>query len=124
VKRVFLTSLLVALVFGSLTAFVDSIAWVRVSHRYEPPLSELEMRQWDKGSVTQLRAELEKRQVPYSRAQWLADSIRQRFFWTGLAKRSLVTILGIFFACVCVIWLNRRVSEATTTGRNLSATPS
>jgi hypothetical protein len=113
-KRVILTSAFAALFFGSLTAFINSVAWTHVRYRYEPPLSREEMRQWDQGSVAHLQAELAKRQVPYTKSEWLADSIRARFFWFDLAKKSLVPILCMFVACICVGGLISREPRAAT----------
>jgi hypothetical protein len=100
VKRLLLVSLLLALVFGPLIAFADYVMRVHVATRYQPPLSQDEMQQWERGSVSELKAQLAKREIPYTKAQWLADSVGQRFFWTDLAKRSLVPSLGIFLACL------------------------
>jgi hypothetical protein len=106
-----LMPLLVALTFGPLIALVDYVAQMHVTHRYEPPLSQAEMQQWEEGSVPQLKAELAKREVPYSKAQWLADSIGQRYFWIGLEKMSLVPVLGVFLACISVTLLDRYASK-------------
>jgi hypothetical protein len=84
--------------------------WTHVTHRYEPPLTETEMQQWEQGSVSQLKAELAKREVPYTRIQWLADSIGHRFFWVNLAKSSVVPALGVFLACMWAGLLNRRAA--------------
>lgn len=100
-KKVVLISMLVAIIFGPATAFVNYAAWTHVRYRYKPPLSETEMQQLEQGSVAQLKAELAKREVPYTRAQWLRDSIGEPSFWTGLAKMSLVPTLSVFFACIC-----------------------
>jgi len=107
-KTVFLTALLAAVLFGPLTAFVDYVAWTHVRYRYEPGITDADMRQWRQLSVTQFQAELEKRQVPYTKTQWLADSVRSRFFWADLAKRSLVPGLCVFFACLCAGGVIRR----------------
>lgn len=113
-KRVLLASLFAAVLFGPLIAFVDSVAWTRVRYRYEPGISQAEMRQWDQLSVAQLEAQIEKRRVPYTKAQWLADSVSSRFFWTDLAKRSLVPDLCVFLACACVGGLVRRQTRVET----------
>jgi hypothetical protein len=65
VQKLLLKSLLLALVFGPGIAFSNSLLWTRVTHRYEPPLSGEEMRNW-KGSVSELQAKLSKREVPYT----------------------------------------------------------
>jgi hypothetical protein len=101
VKKAFLISMLVAILFGPATAFVNYVAWTHVRYRYEPPVSETEMQQWEQGSVAHLKAEIAKRQVSYSRAQWLRDSIGELSFWTFLAKMSLVPTLSVFLACIC-----------------------
>lgn len=106
-KRLLLVSLLLALVFGPLIAFADSVASVHPTYRYEPPLSQEEMQQWEQGSVSELKAKLAKREVPYTKTQWLDESIGQRFFWTNLAKRSLLPSLGVFLACLCASLFNR-----------------
>ena len=100
-KRPFLVSLLLALVFGPVIAFGDSLAWVHVTHRYQPPISPEEFQRWEQGSVSQLKAEMAKREVPYTRTQMLADSVGHTFFWKNLAKSSLIPALGVFLACMC-----------------------
>lgn len=117
-KAVLLRSLLVALLIGPLTTFVDVVIRTHPHHRYDPPLSEVEVQQLSSGSVAHFRAELEKRQVPFTRRQWLAESVGQHYFWSSLAKSSLVPTLGVFFACVCIGGLERRQLR-----RNLDATP-
>lgn len=111
VKRHFLTSLLLALVFGPLIAFVDSVARTRVTHRYASLISQAEMEQWERGSVSQFKAELAKREVPYTRTQWLADSVGHTFFWNNLAKSSVIPALGVFLACMCVNLFGRSVGK-------------
>lgn len=120
-KRLLLMSLL-ALVFGPLIAFVDSVAWLQVATRYEPPLSQEEMSQWERGSVSELKAELAKREVPYTKKQWLADSVGQRFFWAQLAKRSVVPSLAVFLACLCASLFERPAISPVETSRG-SANP-
>lgn len=121
-KRLLLMSLLLALVFGPLIAFVDSVAWLRVTTRYEPPLSQEEMQQWEQGSVSELKARLAHREVPYTKTQWLADSIGHRFFWTNLAKRSVVPSLVVFLACLCASAFDRAATSRVETSRG-SANP-
>jgi hypothetical protein len=116
-RRIFLTPLFLAVVFGPLTAFVSTVAWTRVEYRYEPGISQEEMRKWDQGKVAQLQAELAKRRVPYTRAQYLADSLGQRYFWKGLAKSSLIPTAGVFLACVCVGALERRQANRSSAMR-------
>ena len=112
VKRLLLVSLLLALVFGPLIAFVGFMAEVHVTTRYQPPLSQEEMQQWEQGSVSELKSELAKKEVPYTKARWLADSIGHRFFWTNLANRSLPPSLGVFLACFCAgLFQGRQKSE-------------
>jgi hypothetical protein len=113
VQKLLLKSLLLALVFGPAIAFSNSLLWTRVTHRYEPPLSGEEMRNW-KGSVSELQAELSKREVPYTRTEFLKDSLGQRFFWIYLAKSSLAPALGVFLSCICFSVLDRRTRTAWT----------
>jgi hypothetical protein len=67
-----------------------------------------------------LQAELAKRQVPYTKAEWLADSVHNRFFWSDLAKASIAPILCVFFACICVGGL---VNHQTAVGTQSDANP-
>lgn len=110
-KRLLLTSALLALVFGPLIAFVNPLAWTHVTHRYEPPISKEEMQQWEGGSVSELKAQLAKREVPYTRIQWFADSVGHSLFWVNLAKSSLIPVLGVFLACMCANLLVRPVTK-------------
>lgn len=110
-QKLALKSLLLALVFGPAIGFFNSLLWTRVTHRYQPPLSGEEMRNW-KGSVAELQAELSKREIPYTRTEFLKDSVGQRFFWVYLAKTSLVPALGVFLACICFSGLDRLASAS------------
>ena len=110
-QKLFLKSLLLALVFGPTIAFFNPLLWTRITHRYQPPLSGEEMRNW-KGSVAELQAELSKREVPYTRMEFLKDSMGHGLFWMNLAKSSLVPALGVFLACICFSALERRTSTA------------
>ena len=108
-KKTFLKSLVLALLLGPAISFFNSLMWTRVTHRYQPPVSGEELRSW-KGSVAELQAELSKREVPYTRTEFLRDSVGHRFFWINLAKSSLVPVLGVFSACICFGLLQRRTS--------------
>lgn len=106
-----LMQLLVALTFGPLIAFVGYVTQTHVTHRYQPSLSSAELQQLEQGSVPELKAELAKREVPYNKAQWLADSIGYRYFWIGLGKMSFVPILGVFLACISANLLDQRLRK-------------
>ena len=108
VKRIFLTSLVVALILGPLTGFLSFVTSTHVRYRYEPGISEAEMQQWDQGSVGHLKAELHKREVPYTKAQWLADSVGQSYFWMYVAKTSLLPTISLLIGCMCVGWVEWR----------------
>ena len=110
-KKTLLKSLVLALVFGPTISFFNALMWTRVTHRYQPPVSGEELRSW-KGSVAELQAELSKREVPYTRTDFLRDNVGQRFFWIYLAKSSLIPVLGVFFACVCFGFLQSRTSTS------------
>ena len=112
-KKMLFKSLVLALLFGPTISFFNALMWTRVTHRYQPPVSGEELRNW-KGSVAELQAELSKREVPYTRTDFLRDNVGQRFFWIYLAKSSLVPVIGVFFACVCFGFSQRRTSTTET----------
>ena len=107
-KRVFFVSLLLALVIGPITALTDTVLWLRGAHKYQPPITEAEWQKLLQLPATKLGLALAGREVRLTRMQWLRDSIGHSYFWKGLAKNSLVPIVGVFFACICFGGLERR----------------
>ena len=47
-----------------------------------------------------------------TRMEWVQDSIGHAYFWEGVAKQSMVPVLGVFIACVFVGRLNGQVGVA------------
>ena len=116
-RSLFLSSLLVALLIGPLVTFVSTVASVRTTVKYEPGLSEAEMKSYDNRTVSDLDAFLKSRQVKFTRYQWLRESVGYPYFWKGIALRSLGPCIGIFLGCIVVGRLERRY-RLTPTGEN------
>lgn len=109
-KALLLRSLLAALLFAPLISFANSVIWSRVRYRYDPPISDAEFHEFDSRTVAETEAELKRREVRYTKSQWLSESVREPYFWTDLAKTSIVPAPAIFLACICVGGLERRRS--------------
>jgi hypothetical protein len=107
-RSLFLSSLLLALLIGPLVTFVSTVASVRTTVKYEPGLSEAEMKSYDNRTVSDLDAFLKSRQVKFTRYQWLRESVGYAYFWKGIAQRSLGPCIGIFLGCIVVGKLERR----------------
>jgi hypothetical protein len=107
----FLRSLVVALLIGPLVTFVATVASVRTTVKYEPGLSESEMKSYDNRTVSDLDAFLKSRQVKFTRYQWLRESVSNAYFWEGIALRSLGPCIGIFLGCIVVGTLERRCRQ-------------
>jgi hypothetical protein len=108
-KTLLLRSLLAALLFAPLVSFANSIIWTRVRFRYDPPLTEAEYHQIENRTGKEIEAELKKREVRYTKSQWLSDSVREPYLWTDLAKASIVPAPAIFLACL----LRRRLGASS-----------
>jgi|HubBroStandDraft_6_1064221.scaffolds.fasta_scaffold484141_1 hypothetical protein len=80
-KSLVLRSLLIALIFGPLTAFATTVQWVRGPIRYDPPISEVEWRQLTELPPAKMALALQVREVHLTRSQWLASSVGHSFFW-------------------------------------------
>ena len=91
-----------ALLIGPLVTFVSTVASVRTTVRYEPGLSEAELKSYDSHTVSDLEALLKSREVKFSRYQWLRGSIGYAYFWKGIARGSLGPCIGIFLGCIVV----------------------
>jgi hypothetical protein len=107
-RSLLLRSLLVALLVGPLVTFVSTVASVRTTVKYEPGLSEAEMKSYDNRKVSELEAFLKSREVKFTRYQWLRESIGCAYFWKGIARSSLGPCIGIFLGCIVVGRLERR----------------
>jgi hypothetical protein len=107
-RSLLLRSLLVALLIGPLVTFVSTVASVRTTVRYDPGLSEAEIKSYDNRKVSDLEAVLKSREVKFTRYQWLRESIGYSYFWKGVARSSLGPCIGIFLGCIIVGRLERR----------------
>jgi len=107
-KLVLLRCLAIALFAGTVIAFVNSVLWMHAGFRYEPPMTPAEYQRLSGLTVANVEALLRTRQVRVTRMQALADSISSSFFWKNLAKNSLVPSLGVFLACLGIVFLERR----------------
>jgi len=101
-KSLFLRSLLVALLIGPLVTFVSTVVSVRTTVKYEPGLSEAEMKSYDNRTVSDLKVFMKSREVKFTRYQWLRESVGYAYFWKGIALRSLGPCIGIFLGCIVV----------------------
>ena len=106
-KRVFL---LVAILLGFCVAFLETVMWTRVSYRYEPGISQVEFQQLSQMTHDQAEAFLAARRKPYSRKEWLRDSLSDGYFWKYLAEKSAIPAIGILIACLMV---GRRTKPGT-----------
>jgi hypothetical protein len=109
-KQLLLRALFISLLVGSLIGFVEFVLSVRVTSRFEPPISQDEMQKLRELPIAKAEAALEARRVKYTRTQWLADSIGYSYFWKDVARDSWVPILGVFFACICIARLERGIA--------------
>jgi hypothetical protein len=103
-----LRSLVVAIIVGMCVSLATTAIGTRVSCRYEPGLTQSEMQQLSQLTPAQAEAAAAGRRKPYSRREWLIDSLGEGHFWRYLAQRSVVPAIGIFFGCVFVGALTRR----------------
>lgn len=107
-RALILRSLVVAIFVGLCISLATTAIWTRVSYRYEPGLTQAEMQQLSQLTPTQAEAAVAGRRKPYSRREWLIDSLGEGYFWRYLAQRSVVPAIGIFFGCVFLGALTRR----------------
>ena len=122
-KRLLLRSLIIAIILGPLLAFVISAASFRHATKYDPPISEEEMKQMDNMPVKEFKTALRAREVKLTYAQWLAESIGTPYFWNSLGRGSLVPTTGIFLACTCMGILERRnAREGVAPPQNVTET--
>jgi hypothetical protein len=107
-RSLLVRSLLAALLIGPLVTFVSTVASVRTTVKYEPGLSEDEIKSFDNRTVADLQAFMNSRAVKFTRYQWLRESIGYADFWKAIAVRSLGPCIGIFLGCLIVGRLERR----------------
>lgn len=101
-RSLVLRSLLVALLVGPLVTLVSTVASVRTGVKYEPGLSEAEVKSYDNRTVSELEAFLKSRSIEFARYQWLRESIVEAYYWKGVARSSLGPCIGIFLGCILV----------------------
>jgi hypothetical protein len=111
-KLLLLSSFAVALCIGSLIGFVVYVTAVpHQAVKYEPPLTEGELKHLNEISVQQAETELRGRRIMLTRAEWLEMDIGEPYFWKSVAQNSVVPISGVFAGCLCVGWFERRRSR-------------
>ncbi len=66
-RSLLLRSLLVALLIGPLVTFVSTVASMRTTVKYEPGLSEDELKSYDNRTVSDLKAFMKSREVKFAR---------------------------------------------------------
>lgn len=115
-KTLVLRSLLIALIFGPLTTFAYTVLSVRGPIKYDPPISEAEWRQLTELPAAKMALALQGREVHLTRSQWLASSVGHSFFWLDLMKNSVVPVLGVFSASVCLGYWQRRTFAVYSSG--------
>ena len=115
-KTLVLRSLLIALIFGPLTTFAYTVLSVRGPIKYDPPISEAEWRQLTELPAAKMGLALQAREVHLTRSQWLASSVGHSFFWLDLMKNSVVPVLGVFSASVCLGYWQRRTFAVDSSG--------
>jgi hypothetical protein len=120
-RSLLLRSLLVAVLIGPPLTFVSTVASVRPGVKYEPGISEDEIKSYDNRPVSELQALLKSREVKLTRYQRLRESIGYAYFWKGLALTSIRSCIGIFIGCVILGILERR--RAIPLRRNDAAVP-
>jgi hypothetical protein len=101
-KALLIRSAIVALLAGTLIAFVNYFLSLGPTHAYEPPISQEEMKQWDELTVGQVEARLKSREVVMTRTQVLVESLKSSYSQKDLAKRSSVGAIVIFGACIFI----------------------
>jgi hypothetical protein len=109
-KALLIKSAAIALLGGMSAAFLNFALGVHSTGRYQPPLTQEEMKQWDSLTVSQVDALLKAREVPMTRAQLLKETLVMPFFWEDIAKRGLVGSIVMFPGCVFIGWTERRRS--------------
>lgn len=67
--------------------------------KYQPGISETEMKAYQGRTVAELEACLQSRQVYLTRYQSLREQISYSYFWKGIARRSLAPGVAVFFGC-------------------------
>jgi len=100
--------LLIAVLVGPALTFVLTVASMRRAVKYEPGISEDEIKSYHNRPVSELQALLKSREVKLTRYQWLRESIGYAYFWEGIALTSIRPCIGIFIGCVIIGTLERR----------------
>lgn len=113
-NKLFLRSMLIALLVGPTVEFISTVALVGISVRYDPPITQAEFKEYQEHTVAQLDAFMKSREVKLTRSQYIFSSIQESYFWKNLAKHSIVPCLGIFLACILVATLERRDAGTTS----------
>jgi hypothetical protein len=107
-RSLLLRSLLIAVLVGPALTFVLTVASMRRAVKYEPGISEDEIKSYHNRPVSELQALLKSREVKLTRYQWLRESIGYAYFWEGIALTSIRPCIGIFIGCVIIWTLERR----------------
>jgi hypothetical protein len=109
-KSLLARAIVIAILTGPLVTFLNTVILSRVNHRYEPPLTQEEMRQWEKLPTAEMEMKLQQRQVPVSKLEWLSVAIRYGYFRRRLAVTGIIPTVGVFLPCFCLgCWQQRGV---------------
>jgi hypothetical protein len=101
-KRLLISSLIAALLIGPSIGFASHVLSFRGGAKYDPPIPADEWQKIRELPISQAHEILQARQKPLTRLDWIQDSVLHSYFWRGVARQSMVPVLGVFIACVFV----------------------
>lgn len=98
----------IAIVVGFGIAFLNRAVWIKPTVRYQPPLSETELKSYDTRSVSDLKSFMKSRSVPMTRVEILSEELRTPTYWRWLAEDSIVPASGVLIALLLASALDHR----------------
>jgi hypothetical protein len=103
--------LVIAIVIGFAITALNQAVWIKQAARYEPPITEAEIKTYDARPIADLESFMKSREVHMTRVQVLSDDLRSPRYWRWLSENSVVPACGVFITLLIGVAMDRRQSS-------------
>jgi predicted exporter len=111
-RSVAIRSLAMTIVVGFAIAFLNWAIWLKPGVRYQPAISEAEIKAYQARPLADLESFMKTREVQMTLTQTLSEELHDGYYWRWLGKYSVVPCSGVFVATLLAGALERRRQPA------------
>src|ERR1700747_1728716 len=101
-KKLLASSIVIAVLVGVFVGFGDYVLSIHGGSKIDPPISAEEGRQLRDMPIAKAESILVARRTVLTRRQVVFESIGYSYFWTAVARDSILPALAIFVACFII----------------------